>query len=173
MLDRIIIATAIAIRKYRKKLRLEILGSGKLQKYYKSITEALGVSDKVIFQGYLERREFIKKLISADFGIIGRPSINNLWITASVRTTLYEYMAAGLPVFAFGPQTSYTKYLINKYRLGLYVPSDNPVILANELRKFLDHLDSFDRKGIHEASYRYNWRILSKEFTSIVKQTIK
>lgn len=142
-------------------------------KYYKNIAETLNLNNVVSFEGYLERKEFIKKLISANFGIIGRPNINNLWNIASVRTTLYEYMAAGLPVFAFGPSSSYIKYLINKHKLGLYVSSDNPVILANELCKFLDYLDSFDRKRIHEASYRYNWKTLSKEFTSIVKQTIK
>ena len=173
MLDRIIIATAIVTRKYGKNLRLEILGSGKLLKYYKGIAEALGISNIVTFQGYLERKEFIRKLVSADFGITGRPSINNLWITASARTTLYEYMAAGLPILAFGPPTSYTKYLINKHKLGLYIPTDNPITLANELRNFLNHLDSFNRREIHEASYRYHWKTLSKEFALIVKRSIK
>ena len=173
MLDRVIIAIAIITKKYKKRLKLEVIGSGKLLKYYENIVKTLGIDDVVTFKGYLERKEFIKKLISADFGIIGRPSIKNLWNIASVRTTLYEYMAAGLPIFAFGPSTSYIKHLINKHKLGIYIPSDNPVILANELCDFLNHLDSFDRKNIHETTYRYNWRILSKEFASIVKRTIK
>ena len=173
MLDRFLIAIAIMMKKYRKRLRFEVIGSGRLLKYYEDVVKVLGIDNVVTFVGYLERGEFIRRLILADFGVIGRPNINNLWNIASVRTTLYEYMAAGLPIFAFGPPTSYIKHLIIKHKLGLYVSTDNPIILADELCNFLNNLDSFNRREIHEASYRYYWGTLSKEFALIVKRSIK
>lgn len=173
MLDRIIKAIAILIgsgKISRQNFTFKIIGVGRLMKRYKELTKSLGIENIVKFEGYLEREDLVKNLVSADFGTLGRPSIRNLWIIASTRTTLYEYMAGGLPIFSFGPPYSYTKHLVESKKIGYYVPSDDPISLARELLKFINNLDSFDREKIHRTSYEYDWKNLASKFISIISK---
>lgn len=168
MLDRIIEALWIIRKISDQRLRIEIIGGGRLAQKYRYMVKRLGLEDIVTFRGYLERKEFAEALIKADFGIIGRPSIPNPWNTASVRTTLYEYMAAGLPIYAFGPSISYIKYLLIANECGYYIDTDNPRVIALELQRFIEMLDRFNRWKIHERSQKYSWASLAKRFTEIV-----
>ncbi|MEM4970748.1 MAG: glycosyltransferase [Sulfolobales archaeon] len=168
MLDRFIEALAI-LKRRGFHTKLKIVGTGALANKYRELVNKLGVNDLVSFEGYLERRDLVRTLITSDYGIIGRPSINSLWIIASARTTLYEYMAAGLPIFAFGPIISYTKSLLKINKCGYYIGSDNPLDIAENLARFLEIIGEFDRKAIHQRSYRYSWSNLAKQFTIILK----
>jgi len=170
MLDRFIIALAMLKRvSGRIPTKLKIVGTGAMIRKYRELVDRLNLIKIVSFEGYLERGELVSTLVTADYGIIGRPSINNIWNVASVRTTLYEYMAAGLPIFAFGPRKSYIKALLDVNRCGYYVQYDDPLVIAENLKKFLELLKSFDRKTIHERSYRYNWPTLAKQFAEIIR----
>jgi glycosyltransferase involved in cell wall biosynthesis len=170
MLDRFIIALAMLRRVSGRNLtKLKIVGTGAMIRKYRELVDRLYISGIVSFEGYLERGELVSTLVTADYSIIGRPSINNPWNVASVRTTLYEYMAAGLPIFAFGPKKSYIKTLLDVNKCGYYVQYDDPLDITENLEKFLGLLKSFDRKTIHERSYRYNWPTLAKQFTEIIR----
>ncbi len=170
MLDRFITALAM-LRKIvgRNPTRLKIVGTGALVKIYRELVDRLNLSEVVSFEGYLERGELVKTLVTTDYGIIGRPSVNNLWNVASVRTTLYEYMAAGLPIFAFGPEKSYIKLLLSINRCGYYVQSDHSRAIAGELAKFLGIVGGFDRRAIHNRSYIYSWQSLAKQFVRVIE----
>lgn len=170
MLDRFIIALAMLKRVSSKNpTKLRIVGTGAMIRKYRELVDRLNLSEAASFEGYLERGELVSTLVTADYGIIGRPSINNPWNVASVRTTLYEYIAAGLPIFAFGPKKSYIKTLLDVNKCGYYVQYDDPLVIAENLEKFLGLLKSFDRKTIHERSYRYNWPTLAKQFVEIIR----
>jgi len=172
MVDKVIYALSIMEKSSgsngTKRLRLLVIGKGRYEKTYRAIAERLGLKN-ISFLGYLERPVLVKTLTSADFGIVGRPSIDNMWNIASVRTTIYEYMAAGLPIFAFGPHHSYIRYLVAKHRAGMYIASDDPKAISMGLSDFISTLEQYDRESIRRESRAYSWRELAKSFSSIVE----
>lgn len=153
-----------------KDLRVRVVGSGKYLPVYSKLTLRLGLNETISYTGYLEREDLVRTLILSDFGIIGRPAINNLWVKASMRSTIYEYMAAGLPVFSFGPESSYTQFFIKKNNLGMYISSDNPKSIATHMLKLLAILENFDRNAIRKLSELYDWSRLAKKFSTIVEE---
>lgn len=175
MIDRFILALSIVNRLQtsgNKRIMLKIIGSGRYKKMYEEIVSELGMGDVIVFTGYLEREELIENLVTADFGVIGRPAVNNVWNISSVRTTIYEYMAAGLPVFAFGPVNSYIRYLVERHNMGSYVPSDSPRNIALGLINFLSRIELYDRDRIRRASHLYDWSELAKKFSLIVESVV-
>ena len=77
---------------------------------------------------------------SSNFGVVGRPASRNTWIMASIRMTLFDYLAAGIPVLAYGHSTSYTKMFIEKYNTSAYIGPDDPNELAKGIYKNIEKL---------------------------------
>jgi len=166
-LDKFIKALAIISRK-GLSIKLRVIGTGKLLNYYRTMAKEENVENLVEFLGYVPRKELPRLLGESDFAIVGRPSIENLWIRTSMRLTIYEYMACGLPIFAYGPPNSYTQYFINCNNIGVYVPSDEPIKLAEELENSLSMILSIDPTLIRKVSEKYDWRKVMQILTKVL-----
>lgn len=157
-IESIIKAIGILRKDYNLKVGLKIIGTGKLLGYYIKTAKKYNVTDLVKFYGYVTLSELPYLIASSDFGIIGRPSTRNAWIMSSIRMTIYDYLAAGIPVLAYGPLYSYTRLFITKNKIGLYIPSDKPENIANFINEKISSILSIKRKHCRNVAERYSWK---------------
>jgi len=151
------------------KVMLKVIGSGKYLLKLVKLTKELNLHEQVRFYGYLPFKRVISELGTSSFAIVGRPAIDNLWIRTSIRLTTYEYLACGLPIFAYGPPHSYTQYFINKYKVGVYVPSDNPEKLADMRFKHLELLTAYNVENSRAVGETYDWSICFRPLIKFIK----
>ena len=166
-LDKFIKAVAM-LSKGKLNVQLRVMGTGKLANYYKNVAKKEGIEDLIEFLGYVPREELPKLLSEADFAIVGRPAIENLWIKSSIRLTAYEYIACGLPIFAYGPPNSYTQYFIENNNIGVYVPTDEPSELAKGLKNNLKKILSIDSAHVRKIGEKYNWNSVMTTLTKLL-----
>ncbi|RLF10205.1 MAG: hypothetical protein DRJ69_03450 [Thermoprotei archaeon] len=107
---------------------------------------------------------------NASFGVIGRP--NTLPWKLSVPVKLFDYIACGLPIFAFGPPKSELQFFIERFGLGMYVPSNDVDVLANKLVEFIKNLDNYDRKHILKVARFFDRRKWAKRFVKVVESLL-
>ncbi len=108
MLEEIVEGFSLAYRRFNAGgLRLKIIGDGALRKKLDAIIKRLGLQNGVTLKGYLDREVLVRELIISDLAITGRPMSRDLCNITSMRSTIYEYIGAGLPILAFGPRHIY------------------------------------------------------------------
>lgn len=165
MVDLIISSFARTLRSpVGMKLRLKIIGEGPMRGRLASMVRRLGLESRVMFTGYIDRESLVKELIGSSIAVTGRPLSRDIWNIVSIRSTIYEYMAAGLPIVAFGPSPSYTEYFIKLNKLGLYVNSNDPDYIGSSIAELASNLDKIDRIEIMRRAWRYDRRRLSEIF---------
>jgi glycosyltransferase involved in cell wall biosynthesis len=125
MLDRIIEGFSVAGNK-GLAIRLKIIGDGATRRRPENIARKLRIQGMVSLKGYLDRETLVRELIASDLAITGRPLSRDLWNLTSMRSTIYEYIGAGLPILSFGPEHSYIERFIKHHSLGLYIGSIEP-----------------------------------------------
>ena len=136
-------------------IKLIVVGKGKYKSIYEKLVLKLNIADNVKFTGFVSRSTLLNLYGKADFGVVCRPATDNVWIYSSDRITLYEYLASGLPVLAYGPKYTYIEYIIKKYNLGLYIESDNPYIISNTLMSNVELLSKIKPSHIRKYAIKY------------------
>lgn len=169
MVDLIISSFARALRSpVGIRLRLKIIGEGPMRRRLASMVRRLGLGGRVMLTGYIGRETLVKELIGSSMVVTGRPLSSDAWNIVSIRSTIYEYMAAGLPIVAFGPSPSYTEYFIKLNRLGLYIDSNDPDYIGSSIAELATNLDKIDRVEIMRRAWRYDRRRLSEIFADYI-----
>lgn len=156
-LESIIKAIYLLKKDYQFIMKLRIIGHGALLGQYMDLVRKLRISDLIKFYGYVPLNALPDLLASSDFGIVGRPSTRNVWIMSSIRMTTYDYLSAGIPIIAYGPPLSYTKNFLMKYKVGIYIPSDNPKIIAEYIYNNIDRVLSIKKEYCRKIGEIYNW----------------
>jgi len=147
------------------KVRLKVIGTGKLLPKLQKLTKKLRLENQVKFFGYLEFNKLIREMGTSSFAVAGRPAINNKWIKTSIRLTIYEYLACGLPILAYGPPNSYTQHFIEESKTGIYIQSDNEVNIAKGVLKLLQLA-----KKATDINYRCKQVALTYEWNTIMEK---
>ena len=167
----VILKAVSLLRRRGLRIKLRIIGcSGKVKEYYQGLARSLGVLDLVEFVGVIPYFSLPKYVCDGSFGIVGRPDILEWKLTIPVK--VYEYIACGLPVFAFGPPRSELQFFIERFGLGMYVPSNDVNVLADKLTEFVKHLDDYDRRRILEVARFFDRRRWAKRFADIIKELV-
>lgn len=117
---------------------LNIVGDGRYRIKYENLCKKLSVDKLIKFLGYIDYKMLPKLMAEASYGIIGRPTAKNIQWISTVTNKFFEYIASGIPIFAYGPENSELEKLIYKYNLGMYVASNDPYIVADRLSHFLN-----------------------------------
>jgi len=142
-----------------KNLKLLLIGSGKYLSPYLSIAEKLGVDSRVKSVGHVPYNEISKYLCEASIGVVGRPFDLNPEYLYTIPTKIYDYLAAGLPVLAYGPQDSEMQRFVENNGLGIYLIEPSPqeiseaaLTLVNKAKNMRSHIleiaNKYDRKKL-------------------------
>ena len=156
------------------KIRLRVIGAGKELPKLKHLAQKLSIRNHIEFLGYVPRDSIHKPLGTATFAIAGRPSIQNPWITSTIRLTIYEYLSCGLPILAYGPPNSYMQRFIEEHGVGIYVPSNDPRGIAEAIIELMEEIETNPQimARCRGVAKQYDWDSIMSAFVSKIKEIL-
>lgn len=159
----ILIKAFAKVSQEKENCELTIMGGGVKETNLKSLTQQLGIQDKVSFFGFYNREQYVEKLKDA-----------NLFVLASRYETFgivyIEAMATGLPVIATkcgGPED-----FVDSSN-GVLVPVDDVDSLAKEIKKMINREYYYDYKAISENIHqRFSPETIAKQITDVFEDVL-
>ena len=150
-----------------KDIRLLIIGSGKYLNRYLSFAKKLGVIDKIETAGHVPYNKLSKYLCRASIGIVGRPLSFNPEYLYTIPTKVYDYLAAGLPILAYGPPNSELQKFMEKNNIGIYLDDADLSEVAESIITLLSKATNMRGHLLNIAS-RYDRKKLSTVLVDII-----
>ncbi len=136
---------------------LVLLGDGEQKNNFKSMSEKLNISDRVIFAGTFSQTQLINYTAAADIGLSLIENISVSYYHA-LPNKLFEYIMAGLPVLCSNlPQM---KKIVEEYRVGEAISIEDDKMVAAALKRFTEDkqlLNSY-KKNCSAAAAQLNWQ---------------
>ncbi len=136
---------------------LVVLGDGPIRGELESLTEELGIADRVHFAGRIPRSELLDYSAGADLGLCLMDR-SNLSHYTSLPNKLFEFMAVGVPIIAY--ESPEIGRVIRETGAGLTVESNEPGAVAAAIERLLDdpaHLETLGSEGWQAAQSLYSW----------------
>jgi glycosyltransferase involved in cell wall biosynthesis len=130
-----------------------------------AMTGSLGISERVIFTGRVNRKTMPSLLRSADL------VLSTCSYEPSGMTSL-EAMACGKPVVA--PPTGGHLDAVVDGTTGIIIPPGRPALLAQRIRQLLSHPMLMEAYGVAAADRvrsRYSWDRIASETTAVYERT--
>ncbi|NCC32012.1 MAG: glycosyltransferase [Chloroflexia bacterium] len=142
-------------------LRLEVIGH--IQDREQAQVLQLGLQDLVSFLPPISRQQALQHQLDADALLLvtapGQRSVATL--------KLFEYIRAGRPIFALA-QNNTAADIIAQDDLGILVPPDDPIAIAEGLNKLLMACQTGKSwPGFAQAQVRYDRRVLTEHLALI------
>ena len=161
-IENILEALKILTKDY-SDVKLTIVGDGYLEKNYKNKCHELNLDQYVTFTGRKTKAEIADIL-----------NQNNIFVISSIKETFcipgLEALASGIPVVAtkcLGPE----EYL-DKTR-GELVPINDPIALANAIKKVYQNLDKYDIDHLRSIADKYSANAVTSKAIKIYKKLNK
>src|SRR3989344_316010 len=145
-----------------ENFKLQIIGSGPLEKSLNFKVKSLKLENKIEFMGEVPHYDISKYLHEADIFI--RPSLSE-----GQGISFIEAMAAGLPVIAT-PVGGIPDF-IRDGETGLFVEPKNPQLIAFQVQKLVSDRVLRDKITINAKRMvmeKYDWNLLAREMDSKV-----
>jgi len=134
-----------------RRLKLLIVGDGRLRSYLQEVSKHLGISEAVCFSGSIENLGEIYRAMD----LFALPS---LWEGLSL--AMLEAMAAGLPVVV--TEVGGARDVLGESQYGLLVPPGDPSALEISIGKFIDAPDyAFLMANAGRERVRLNYDVAS------------
>jgi glycosyltransferase involved in cell wall biosynthesis len=130
------------------------------------MTGMLGLSDRVIFTGRVDRTEMPALLRSADL-VLSTCSYEPSGVTS------LEAMACGRPVVA--PPTGGHMDAVVDGTTGIIIPPGQPALLAQRIRRLLAHpmlIEAYGVAAADRAKSRYAWDRIAAETTAVYDRAL-
>ena len=151
----------------RSDFKLIIVGDGDLRPVYQDLAEDFGLSDQVIFTGYIVDEELVKYYNLCDVFVL--PSIDK---SEAFGMVLLEAMSCAKPVIA--SDLPGVRQVVDKKVNGrLFKPKDIEN-LAEQLKKLLDNEaegKSYGLAGRKKVEANYSWDIVVQQVIKLYEQT--
>jgi len=149
-----------ALTKLSKNIKFVICGEGELRKNLEDLAKKSGVSDRVIFLGFVSHDDMPKYLKACDIFI--RASLSE-----GMGNSFIESMASKLPVIAT-PVGGIVDFLID-HQTGYFCQPENYVNIAETVEKVLnDHQkNSIVTNAYNMVLEKYNWDLITKKMMEI------
>jgi glycosyltransferase involved in cell wall biosynthesis len=131
-----------------------------------AMTGMLGLSDRVIFTGRVDRTEMPALLRSADL-VLSTCSYEPSGVTS------LEAMACGRPVVA--PPTGGHMDAVVDGTTGIIIPPGQPALLAQRIRRLLAHpmlIEAYGVAAADRAKSRYAWDRIAAETTAVYDRAL-
>lgn len=145
----------------RDRFDLEIIGSRPTAGPLPELISRLGIENRVIFAGSLDRDQIARRYRAADIFAVAS------WEEA-FDSGFPEALAAGLPVV--GPEVGAIPSLVHHGRSGLLVPLRNPTALAAAIQRLADDQAlhaKIGRRNRAEAEANLSWDRVTARYLSI------
>lgn len=137
------------------KIKLEIIGAGPEEQRLKRLAHKLGVSNSIIFHGWVQNRKQLEQLIAT--GAIGLATFNTEILDEKVKNAdpgkIKDYMALGLPVIATNAISTYKELakakcaIIIPYKKEEFIKAVTTLLQDKELlKKYRQNALSYIRK---------------------------
>ncbi len=146
------------VLKEEKNVKLQIIGSGPYLKYFKNLTEEMGISNAVEFLGYVEH-ESIPQIISEASVAVNylRDNFANQY-RSSIKVR--EYLAAGIPTICntIGDISLFSDYVYS-------FPTEDNGIFKKQILKALKNPDKEKaRRGREFVRKNFDWDVIIAKF---------
>ncbi len=138
-------------------IKLLILGIGELEGKLRKQVVDLGLTDRVVFVGYVSHKDMPAYLHNSDIFI--RPSLSE-----GFGISFIEAMAAGVPVIAT-PVGGIVDFLVDG-KTGLFCEVKNPQSIADQVNLLIHDKKLYKRliiNGFMMVQDRYTWDIVARE----------
>jgi glycosyltransferase involved in cell wall biosynthesis len=159
-------AFAKVARSYRD-VELHIYGKGPQLPHLRSLALKLGISDKVVFHGFVPRRKLIEKYSEHDIYV--HPSLSE-----SFGVAVLEAMAAGLPVVASNIP-NLNEIIVHGKTGFLFKPKD-----VEDLAEHISILIENDKlrriiglKAREHVLKHYDWKVIALKWLEVYKHAIE
>lgn len=153
--------------------RLVLAGYGDLREELERQAQALGLRDRVIFPGQLERARAAQYISAADVYVV--PSVRDQRGNIDgLPNTLLEGMAAARPIVA--SRIAGIPEVISDGQHGLLTPERDPQALAAAVTRLLDQPDLARRLGAaarHRVLQELTWDATAERFEQVYRQAIR
>ncbi len=153
--------------------KLIIGGDGPERKNLEHIAKKLGISEKVIFPGFIPDEDFPKYIKAADVFVL--PSIvDSSGDTEGSATILLEAMACGTPVV--GTKVGGVPYAIKDGVGGFLVDEKNPYQLAEKIINLLKNRKvsgKMSKVGGEYIEKKFSWDIIAIKYIEYFKELMK
>jgi len=141
-----------------KDIKLQIIGSGPYLKYFKNLTEEMGISNTVEFLGYIEH-ESIPQIIS-EASVAVNYLRNNFANQYRSSIKVREYLAVGIPTVCniIGDISLFSDYVYS-------FPTENYGIFKKQILKALKNPDKEkSRRGRDFIRKNFDWDVIIAKF---------
>ena len=147
--------------------KLVFIGDGEEKPILIREAKRLGVSDRVVLRGFVERKELLAWL--AEARVLALPSINR---REAFGIVLLEAAASGLPVI--GSNIPGVREVVESLG-GLLVPPRDEEKLAEALKKALDDdgwWKAASSRGIHVVREKFSWESIYHRYLSLYRELV-
>ncbi len=153
-LETLIDATAILARSHPEALLL-LIGGGSTEGPLRARALALGIEDRVVFEGWQPFERFPSYIEASDVCVI--PHLRNDHTDTTIPHKLFHYMLLDRPVLTTDCRP--LKRIVTEAECGLVVPSGDPEAMAGAAASLADptlraRMGGAGRRAVIE---RYNW----------------
>ncbi len=153
--DLAIEAAAIVVNELgRRDCTFAFIGDGEMRANVERLAGELGVSDWVVFPGWLEYTELSEYLATADVGLSPDPPGQHMDWSTPIKAI--EYMGFGVPVVGFDRD----EQVASVDGGGVFVSGDSPAALAAEIDRLLDdpgRREQLGKKGRERVENGLAW----------------
>jgi len=145
------------------KTKLYIVGSGDEEERLKVMTENMGLTDRVIFTGYLTKKEMIPYLKKSSVFLMTS-------ITEGLPMVLLEAMSYGIPCIAYRTESGVSDIIDNGIN-GYIIDNRNEAIYVDTLNRMLKDKKELKRLGVgaKEKAYKFSREEVKKIWVDILK----
>jgi glycosyltransferase involved in cell wall biosynthesis len=145
------------VRALLPEIKLVIIGSGRDQGYFQALVQELSLTEHVAFMGWLDYREAIDHVASADIGLVPHHATDS-WNT-TIPNKLFDYMSMGKPVIVSNAIP--TERIVMEEKCGLVFREQDPKTLGEAIFKLSDQSvrESQGIRGKEAVVRRYNWTV--------------
>jgi glycosyltransferase involved in cell wall biosynthesis len=154
-------------------IRLLIIGDGPLTYQLKRQAKKLGISDKIIFTGYIPHEKLDRIVPAADAGLLIR-TMRGTERYGPVSTKLSTYACFNMPVITAG--LSLKGYPDELAQGLLLVPPEDPLALADLFVYLHSHPDEMKQKSniIYDfARKKLTWNQITKDILKVISDPIQ
>ncbi|MHA2325823.1 MAG: glycosyltransferase family 4 protein, partial [Promethearchaeota archaeon] len=150
----------------KKFVLLMVYSFSQYKKEYEKLVTQLGITDNVLFYGYVSHKKLPIFYNISDLCIL--PSLREQW-----SNTLMESMACKTPIIV--TKVGANPYIVEDGKSGFMVPPNDPISLAKKIEFVLENHDKVE-KVIETAAIeikKYDKNIVGENYKLVVKKLIR
>ena len=122
--------------------QFHLFGGGDDEINLKKLVIDLNLTNYVFFHDPISREEISQTLAKFSIGLV--PLLDNKSLIYAMPTKAFEYMACGIPIFAYGSSKELQR-IIQTSQSGIFVKGNNPDLISDE---FINLLKNTNNKNV-------------------------